>query len=133
MEKNNSNKILDFIKHKILRIPIKYKDPETGMVYIVAESEMDKYLNKGTKYWGQKKYAKAIEMIRKGIELDKEDYLGYWYLGQIYQEMGDTKAAKVEYRIALKNAEARRRQHPKLMEPEIIEGIKKDMKGLKEG
>jgi tetratricopeptide (TPR) repeat protein len=133
MEKNSSNKIIDFIKHKILRIPVKYKDPKTGMVYIVTESEMDKYLNKGTTYWGKKKYTKAIEMIRKGIEFDKEDYLGYWYLGQIYQEMGDIKAAEVEYSIALKNAEARHRQHPKLMEAEIIEGIKKDMKGLKEG
>lgn len=133
MKKNDSNKIVNFIKHKILRIPITYKDEKTGMVYIVAESDMDKYLNKGTKYWGKKKYAKAIEMIRKGIELDEGDYLGYWYLGQIYQEMGDKKAAEVEYTIALKNAEERRRQHPKLMEPEIIEGIKKDMKGLKEG
>ena len=131
MEKNYINKITDFIKYKILRLSMRVKDPKTEVVYIVAESEMDKYLNKGVRYWRQKKYDKAIESIKKGMECDRGDYLGYWYLGQIYAEMGDINECLKNYEISLKHAQQRYSEHPELMGTSMIENIKKEFEQLK--
>lgn len=131
MEKNYINKTIEFIKYKLLRLSIRVKDAKTGMVYIVAESKMDKYLNNGVRYWRQKKYDKAIESIKKGIEFDRGDYLGYWYLGQIYIEMGDMKEGKKNYEIAIKHGQQRFSEHPELMQTSIIEDIKKEFEELK--
>jgi len=131
MEKNYINKIVDFIKYKILRLSLRVKDPKTGLVYIVAESDMDKYLNKGVRYWREKKYDKAIVSIKKGIECDEGDYLGYWYLGQIYAEMGDIKESRRNYEISLKHVQQRYSEHPELMETSIIADIKKEYEQIK--
>ncbi|MEW6009626.1 MAG: hypothetical protein AB1629_08355 [Candidatus Omnitrophota bacterium] len=131
MEKNYIAKIIRFIKHKILRLSIKIKDPKTGIVYIVAESDMDKCFNRGVRYWRQKKYDKAIESIKKGIKFDRGDYLGYWYLGQIYIEMGDLKEGKRNYEIAIKNGQQRYSEHPELMQTTIIDDIKKEYEQIK--
>jgi len=115
------------LKIAVNKILGKYADPESGQEFTMVEMDVDKYHNKGVKYLNAKKYKKAVTLFKKEIECEPTGSLGYQFLGQTFQAMGNIKEARNNYEIALSKAEEMYRRYPEYMDKEIIDDIKKDL------
>lgn len=98
--------------------------------FVIGESEIDKFHNRGINYLDNKEYEKAIEMFTKEIESDPKGFCGYYDIGNVYKETGDLKQAKEYYEKALSNAEIMYTATPPMIDRPIIEMIKKDLESL---
>lgn len=116
-------------KFKIGKIFGTWTSPD-GQKFVMAETEVDIYHNKGEKYLSRGRYEKAIKMFKKEIKCIPESGIGYHSLGRALQAAGKKQEARGNYQIALKKVEEENRRYPGSIAKEAVEEIKQDLVSL---
>lgn len=81
---------------------------------------VDTYYNLGFIYSEELRYAEAQEMFKKAIALYPDQPKTHYQLGLVYKELGDLKAAKKEFEIALRQTNRWRRLDRGIILKEIL-------------
>ena len=103
------------------------------MTYVVCETEIDKYNNRGWDYFAKKKYLKALKMFNKEIGCDPNNFSGYWNSALVYDAIGDKLKAREYIEKALSLAEKQNSTFPDCIDKCIFEEMNELQNKLKEG